>query len=184
MNKLSNQVEGLSKKIVELQETYVKFVQEKDEQRREFESLVAEAVKKYEVMEEKHSELFKEKEEQAKTIKSLGGEINSLMSEKSLLSGNLKEETKKNEDFAEKCLQSQHSTIAREDRSELVDIVNRTEVHEKRKPSNVNGKPNPSNVNEKTKPNNVNEEKCVQENRKPNGGQQRKTQNKLQRKGK
>jgi chromosome segregation ATPase len=183
-DKLSNQVEELSKKIVELQETHVNIVREKDEQRREIESLHAEAVKKYKVMEEKHSELFKEKEDQAKTINSLRGEIDSLVSEKSLLSRNLKEATKKYEDFAEKCLQSQHSTIAQEERSELVDIVNHMDVHEKPKPSSVNGKQNPSNVNEKPNPKDAIETQGVLENTKPNGRNQKKRQKKLQRKGK
>jgi len=165
----------LSKRIVELQETHVKVLQE-------FETFHAEAIRKCEEMTEKHSELFSEKEEQEKTINSLRGQINSLMNEKSLLSRNIKEATKKFEDFAERCLQIEHSTIAEEERSALVDIANRIDVHEKPKQSNLKGNQNPSDVNGKPNPSDVIETQSMQENIKPSGGYQTKTPKKSHRK--
>ena len=119
--KLSNQVEELSNTIVELHEANANLVQEKDNLKRKFELLQAESVNKYKVMEEKYSEFLKEKEEQEKTIKSLRGEINSLMDEKSRLSRDLNEANKKHEDFSEKRVESQHPTIPHEKRTVLVD---------------------------------------------------------------
>lgn len=152
-------MEELSKRIVELQERHVKVVEE-------FETRLAEAIRKCEVIEEKHYELLKEKEEQGNTINSLRGEIHSFMNEKSL--------------------QIEHSTIAEEERSALVDIAKRIDVLEKPKPSEViNGNQNIRNVDEKPKVKEVNETKGAQENRKPiNGGYQTRTPNKLRRKRK
>ena len=92
------------------------------------------------MIEEKHSELFKEKEEHAKIINSLRGEINSLIDEKSSLSRDQKEATKKHEDFPEKCIQTKHPTMAQGKKTKLVDPVNRMDVHKNPTPSIVNGK--------------------------------------------
>jgi len=164
--KLSNQVEELSNTIVELHEANAIVVQEKDDLKRKFESLLAEYVNDYKVMEEKQSEFLKEKEEQERTIKSLRGEIKSLMDEKSSVSRDLNEANKKHQDFLEKRVQSQHPTIPQEKRTVLVDTVNHMDVNENKKPSAVN------------------ERQGKQEKRNRNGRNQSKAPQKPQRKGK
>ena len=132
------------------------------------------------MIEEKHSKLFKEKEKQAKTINSLRGEINSLIDDKSSLSRDLKEATKKHEDFPEKCIQTKHPTIAQGKKTELVDTVNRMDVHKNPTPSIVNGKLNRNNVKKNPKPWDANERQGMQKRRNANGMHQSKAQKKPQ----
>jgi DNA repair exonuclease SbcCD ATPase subunit len=115
--KLNKQVEELSKSIVELQETHVKLVQEKEEQKMKFESLHAEVAKKYRQVEEKHLESLKENEKQENMIESLQAEIASLQSEKILLLQSLKEATTRSAEISKKCLKSYHRMLELENQS-------------------------------------------------------------------
>lgn len=115
--KLSKQVEELNKRIVELQETHVKLVQEKEEQKMKFESLHADIAMKYRHAEEKHLELLKENEKQGNVIESLQAENAALQSEESLLLRSLKEATTRSAEISKKCLNSYQRMLGLENQS-------------------------------------------------------------------
>jgi chromosome segregation ATPase len=94
-----------------------KQLEEKEEQRTEFESFRAELSKKYEDLEEKHLELLKENGEREKMILSLQRDNTSLGNEKSLFLQNLHEETKRSQEISEKCLKSDQRVLYLESQS-------------------------------------------------------------------
>lgn len=107
----------MNKRIVELQETHVKLVQEKEEQKMKFESLHAEVARKYRQAEENHLESLKENEKQGNIIESLQAENAALHNEKSLLLQSLKEATTRSAEISKKCLNNYQRMLGLENQS-------------------------------------------------------------------
>jgi hypothetical protein len=109
---------SLKQQTVMLQkEIHVKLMQEKEDQKMKFESLHAEAAKKYRQVEEKHLESLKENKKQGNMIESLQAEIASLQREKILLLQSLKEATTRSAEISKKCLKSYHRMMGLENQS-------------------------------------------------------------------